>query len=602
MADRYQEMDEDRLTEHRLEIENRIKNLFWTISGDYSLEIHPDIHAFARSKYIALYDAIKKGAFAKRFDLNELTLYMVKKLYMEADERPMLELVQLSIDAAVYPGLRMERKGMDEIRKKAFTDLLAQEDEGEKNIFSLVRTYSMQRFLGQIDKNPPLVIKNVMREIDLLSEAESTGEIIAGIDKIYNTFYDSHFEELHGDLQAVLDVPPLGLFHSVYADALTDEEMQTVIKRYLEQLGDELLKLETESDDTIKTKVRIPAKKQEPFSYKDPDREALLRTYEYVELNYGKAYLPRLERRKLRARMCTGIHKGCRLLRTKGILQDPVKKNNQYRFNELQNHKNIMYYYGNHWIIKRNIAILSDALKKQLAIRNDEATIKARSGDLVPARLWRLNRTEDVKLFNKKIKGESNDFVVSILLDASGSQAKRQHQVASQGYIISSALSEAGIPHCVESFCTFWDYTILQRFRDFDDPDAADKNLFQFRASANNRDGLAIRIVTDTLLKRPEEHKILLILSDGKPNDTGRQHTGSEGVMPYTDEVAVKDTAFEVRKARAGGIAVLGIFAGDYEDLAAEKKIFGKDFAYIRNITNFSFVVGSYLRKQLEVE
>ena len=35
-------------------------------------------------------------------------------------------------------------------------------------------------------------------------------------------------------------------------------------------------------------------------------------------------------------------------------------------------------------------------------------------------------------------------------------------------------------------------------------------------------------------------------------------------------------------------------------DLAAEKKIFGKDFAYIRSISGFSPVVGRYLTKQLD--
>ena len=33
---------------------------------------------------------------------------------------------------------------------------------------------------------------------------------------------------------------------------------------------------------------------------------------------------------------------------------------------------------------------------------------------------------------------------------------------------------------------------------------------------------------------------------------------------------------------------MLGVFAGEEKDLATEKKIFGKDFAYIRNITGFS--------------
>ena len=54
--------------------------------------------------------------------------------------------------------------------------------------------------------------------------------------------------------------------------------------------------------------------------------------------------------------------------------------------------------------------------------------------------------------------------------------------------------------------------------------------------------------------------------------------------------------------ARTLGISVLGIFAGNYEDTAAEKRIFGKDFAYIRDIRNFSRVAGAYLRRQLEEE
>ena len=48
------------------------------------------------------------------------------------------------------------------------------------------------------------------------------------------------------------------------------------------------------------------------------------------------------------------------------------------------------------------------------------------------------------------------------------------------------------------------------------------------------------------------------------------------------------------------GVYVLGVFAGREKDLAAEKKIFGRDFAYIRDIQNFSRVTGRYLRRLLE--
>ena len=63
---------------------------------------------------------------------------------------------------------------------------------------------------------------------------------------------------------------------------------------------------------------------------------------------------------------------------------------------------------------------------------------------------------------------------------------------------------------------------------------------------------------------------------------------------------AVKDTAFEIRKLRGEGVCVLGVFTGKEQDLSAEKKIFGKDFAYIRDIRNFSRVVSTYLVRLME--
>ena len=235
-------------------------------------------------------------------------------------------------------------------------------------------------------------------------------------------------------------------------------------------------------------------------------------------------------------------------------------------------------------------------------IRSQEEVCRAVTGQLVSARLWKLGRTEDEKLFDKKLLSDASEFVIDILLDSSGSQAGRQSQVAVQGYIISEALSTVGIPHRVVSYCTFWNHTILHRFRNYEDKKENNLRIFEFRASGDNRDGLAIKAAYDTLLERSELHKILILLSDGKPCDMRVKRVGIKSPADYTGEAAVKDTAFEVRRARTLGISVLGIFAGNYEDVAAEKRIFGKDFAYIRNISNFSHIVGTYLRRQLEEE
>ena len=102
-----------------------------------------------------------------------------------------------------------------------------------------------------------------------------------------------------------------------------------------------------------------------------------------------------------------------------------------------------------HWIIKRNISVLAESLKRAFIIRKDDSVSRSDAGQLVPERLWKIGRTDDDKLFNRKKRSEDSEFVIDVLIDSSGSQAGRQAQVAAQGYIISEALSQAGIPHRV---------------------------------------------------------------------------------------------------------------------------------------------------------
>ena len=49
------------IDDYRLELENRIRNLLWTISGDYTLNMKVDVSLYLRSKAIALYDGIKQA-------------------------------------------------------------------------------------------------------------------------------------------------------------------------------------------------------------------------------------------------------------------------------------------------------------------------------------------------------------------------------------------------------------------------------------------------------------------------------------------------------------------------------------------------------------
>ena len=80
----------EQLEEHRLEI----RNLFWTVSGDYDIEFEPDTEKYVYSKQTVLYEAVKQGAFVRYFDQKKLGMYLMKKLHFSAGEDMLLPLVE----------------------------------------------------------------------------------------------------------------------------------------------------------------------------------------------------------------------------------------------------------------------------------------------------------------------------------------------------------------------------------------------------------------------------------------------------------------------------------------------------------------------------
>ena len=431
---------------------------------------------------------------------------------------------------------------------------------------------------------------------------KETIELIHTIDKLYNAMVDPNFEKRYGNLETVLAVSLEELAEFSWKDYLEEEALEESFGTYLEHLNEAMTNLD-------KMELDQETKKEEPeeeTSQKKKilvvDEEALSKMHSYVQRNYGIGYLSETEEKRRNLLLCRGIHSDCSLYFTEGVLKHAVLRNYQYEYAKKQRDKNRYEYYNNHRMVKNNIRQLSDMLKKALVMRDEVQETISDRGRIVPSRLWRVGRSHDSRVFLRKLNHDNSDFVVDVLIDASGSQRKRQGQVAMQAYILSEALSIANVPHRVMSFCTFWDYTILHRFREYEDDRSANENIFEYNTSSNNRDGLAIKAAGYELLNREEEHKILIVLSDGRPYDVILNRPNARNPQPYQGKYAISDTAFEVRKLRSKGVCVLGVFAGEEKDLPAEKKIFGKDFAYIRDVAGFSGIVGRYLLKQLERE
>lgn len=590
--------EELEIEDYRLELENRIRNLLWTVSGDYTLEMKPDVSLFLRSRAIALYDGIKQGALARFYDKNLLGLYLVKKVFLQAEEGALTVAAQLCIEEAIGDRLCQERPGVRTMQLQTFEDILDQEFEilpGEGDWLGRLKIAVLRDHLSSSGYPVEKRLEEYRNMVYQAREAADTMELIRIIDRVYNTVVDPEFEKTHGSLSDVMAVTLEELTEFGWEDYLSEEMYEEALEAYVEQLSNRMTGLENAS---VTEEMEEKRNTQHKVTVLPP--EVLEKAHTYVELNFGSTYLTPREEKRMNSLMCRDIHSDCSLYFTEGILKNPVKRNYQYEYAKRLRNKNIWLYHEKHRMVKRNISALTELLKKSLVLRSETTHVFSDRGTIVPSRLWRVGRSREASIFQRELKGDARDFVVDVLIDASGSQMSRQGEVALQAYMISEALSNVEIPHRVMSFCTFWDYTILHRFREYDDPREENENIFNYVTSSNNRDGLALKTVGYGLLQREEEKKILIVLSDGRPYDVIVNRPNARNPQPYQGKYAVADTATEVRRLRNLGVSVLGVFAGEEKDLQTEKKIFGKDFAYIRDISGFSRIVGRYLTKQLD--
>lgn len=318
---------------------------------------------------------------------------------------------------------------------------------------------------------------------------------------------------------------------------------------------------------------------------------------------FGRSLYAPAEAVALERQLCTGSHRSCHLHITKG---DPAEEVIQNAFEALQKQreaaqieKNRRYYEERLAAGRAGAQRLAAAIQNSVLLHLHPSPVRSNTGQLEGGRVWRAAVLEDERVFVRNEQDNMGDLCVDILLDASTSQQKRQEIVASQGYLIADALTRCALPCRVMSFCSMTGFTILRIFRDYNEPQN-NRRIFDYVSNGCNRDGLAIRAARHLIAAAPYEHKLLIVLSDVKPNDVVRiPGTGAEDFIDYEKEAGVRDTAYEVRRARESGVAVVCVFTGDDEDVPAARLVYGQDFARIQSFDRLAETVGKLVQNQL---
>ena len=324
---------------------------------------------------------------------------------------------------------------------------------------------------------------------------------------------------------------------------------------------------------------------------------------EFMAGKYGLSLFSPAQAKAVERELCTGNHANCHLHVTKGARTQTKIRNGFEAIHREQEaaqiEKNRRYYRENLARSRAAEQKLAAAIENSALLHLQPAPVRANTGMLEGGRVWRAVKLDDDRVFTRSEQENMGDLCVDILLDASTSQKDRQETVSNQGYMIARALTRCSIPCRVMSFCSMTGYTILRVFRDYDRPEENEK-ILEYVSNGCNRDGLAIRAAHYLMKQAPCEHKLLIVLSDVKPNDIVRiPGTGEEERIAYEKDAGVRDTALEVRRARADGIAVICVFTGDDEDLPSARLVYGRDFARIQSLDRLADTVGLLIRNQI---
>jgi nitric oxide reductase NorD protein len=103
---------------------------------------------------------------------------------------------------------------------------------------------------------------------------------------------------------------------------------------------------------------------------------------------------------------------------------------------------------------------------------------------------------------------------------------------------------------------------------------AAIRRIQALRPGQYTRMGAAVRHVAKRLADRPHRHRLMLLLTDGKPND----------IDHYEGRYGIEDTRMAIREARKQGIRVFGVTV-DEEARDYFPYIFGRGaYAIVPNI------------------
>lgn len=197
------------------------------------------------------------------------------------------------------------------------------------------------------------------------------------------------------------------------------------------------------------------------------------------------------------------------------------------------------------------------------------------------------------RVFNRRFDpANTSDMCVEILVDESGSmQCDNKSTCAMQCVVgLAEAFSRLHIPLKVIGYTAdIGGYDAVHyHYMHWLNTPAERANLLSITHRCDNFDGYSIRYGTEMLLKRKEQHKIMIIISDGHP-----------AALYYRSRSAgIEDTIDAIKQARKK-VDVIGVGIGS-ANTAVWEAMYGSDFVHVKNANELFKRIGYEIQKKMK--
>lgn len=245
--------------------------------------------------------------------------------------------------------------------------------------------------------------------------------------------------------------------------------------------------------------------------------------------------------------------------------------NNDYR-NEYKKIKNEV-----KPIISQASNLINNILKNFEEPENE--TKLTSGGKVVVKDLWK----QDGKCFSQYKEGdEMPDVAFGLVIDGSGSMGREKMNAAIKAAVaLKEMCNKLDIPCAVISHSS--SSFPIERFATFSD-DTDFQKISQHSGGGGTCDSMGLYVMGEMLLQRPEKEKIMIIISDGDPNDvgfSGLKTIKKTKISCGNGNDAVQETKAVVKGFKKCGIQTYGVALFCYDDI---KAIYEKDTIECKNL------------------